>query len=235
MQISRALIFIAAWAVLLCCLTIRLSAQGADQFTINIPRKPTTAFRPIREIKAVVALSSPVTAAAPVTFKFTDQAPLSNSTSATCNPNCTFSPHFTPSIPTVPPTDCSMSNIGCFTDNEQGPNSSGPDEIVVYPAGLPGDPARYEMDFFLQSNHGPGNSCANTQQVDPNSYTVTIGSPSAKQDHRSMPGNFRFRIVRFLQQLEHCCARDSHTPRQCRRQSRHGKHSDAADSRMLQG
>jgi hypothetical protein len=181
MQISRALIFIAAWAVLLCCLTIRLPAQGADQFTINIPRKTTTAFRPIREIKAVVALSSPVTAAAPVTFKFTDQAPLSNSTSATCNPNCTFSPHFTPSIPTVPPTDCSMSNIGCFTDNEQGPNSSGPDEIVVYPAGLPGDPARYEMDFFLQSNHGPGNSCANTQQVDPNSYTVTIGSPSANK------------------------------------------------------
>jgi len=175
----RVLILTAVGTALILAST-SLVAQGKTQFDIKIPKKSGSVL-PIGVVKAVVGLSDTVTAAAPVTFSFTDQ--LGNSTSATCSPNCVFSPHLTPFSTSTPPplAECSTSNIACFTDNENP--SSGNDEIVITTSSTPGDTNRYEINFHLQSNHGsPTNtsSCANAQQADPNSYTVKITSGAYK-------------------------------------------------------
>jgi len=155
-----------------------LSAQGTTQFKVQIPKK-TGSFLPIGVVRAVVGLKDSVTAGTPISFTFTDQ--LGKSTTATCSPNCVFSPHLTPNTTSTPPplAECSNTNIACFTDNENP--SSGNDEIVLTTSSTPGDTNRYEIDFHLQSNHGTPanqNSCANAQQQDPNFYTVQITSAS---------------------------------------------------------
>src|SRR5258708_4115166 len=157
MQVSRALTLISVSAILLSCLTQEALAQGTTTFTVNIPLKRLTAnpFPSIAVIKATIALRDDVTAGNPIIFTFRDQPPLSHSISATCNPNCTFSSHFTPTTPPLnqQPADCKMSNIACFTDNENP--SSGFDEIVINRTSGPSqDPVRYEIDFHLSSNHG---------------------------------------------------------------------------------
>jgi hypothetical protein len=149
MPAFRAIRVLSACVVLVGGWSGQLFAQGTDTFRVNIPSK--TSPEPIGLVKAAVGLSS---SALPVTFKFTDQLGTIHST--TCNPACVPSP----------------------LSFSQEAFSSGPDQITITQTSGP-DPLRYEIDFFLSSNHGTPtntNSCANVQQGDPNFYDVKISA-----------------------------------------------------------
>jgi hypothetical protein len=147
MPAFRAIRVFSACVVLVGGWSGELFAQGTGTFRVNIPLKNSP--EPIGLVKATVGLSSSVT---PITFTFKDQLGTIHST--TCAPACV-------------PSQLSFS---------QETFSSGPDQITITQTSGP-DPLRYEIDFYLSSNHGTPtntNSCANAQQVDPNTYDVTI-------------------------------------------------------------
>src|SRR5882724_13413444 len=148
----------------LVCSTTAGFAQGTDHFTINIPKKTAAPFLPMGEVKAVVALSNPLTGVAgsgPVTFTFKDESVSSPTISIVCSA--------TACVPSVPATICDAVNFPtsvCFNDNTiNEPGSRGPDIVTVTSTtGPASDPVRFEIDFLLQSNLAP-NSCTVTQQV----------------------------------------------------------------------
>jgi von Willebrand factor type A domain len=157
MKLSRIISLGLAWTAFFLGPTTKATAQvGTDHFTINIPKKTTSPFVPIGEVKAVVSLSNDSL----VTFTFTDER-LQTRTIGPISPGTGLT---TPSV-TFPPEDSSA--LGGDTITITTSSSSASDSTQY----------RYEIDIQLKSNFD--SNCVNKQIVDPNFYKVQISSTAA--------------------------------------------------------